>query len=114
MTQTLTSLEIGLLIIGMGLVTLCTRGFFMFWGDRVRMPEIILRSIRFAPLAAIVAIVAPEILMPAGTVELGHFDWTLPKIWGGLAAFISFIWTRKMLPALVMGMAVYSLLRYWF
>ena len=51
----LTSLEIGILLVGMGLVTLGTRGFFMFWGDRVRMPELILRSIRYAPLAAIVA-----------------------------------------------------------
>lgn len=86
----------------------------MFFGDRVRMPEIILRSIRFAPLAAIVAILAPEILMPSGVVELSQFDWTLPKIWAGFAAFISFIWTRKMVPTLIIGMAVYSLLRYWF
>ena len=41
----LTSLEIGTLFVGMGLVTLGTRSFFMFWGDRVRMPELILRSI---------------------------------------------------------------------
>lgn len=114
MPQSLSALEISLLIIGMGLVTVFTRGFFMFWGDRVRMPEIILRSIRFAPLAAIVAIVAPEILMPSGAMELSQFDWTLPKIWGGLAAFVSFILTRTMLPTLIVGMAVYSILRYWF
>lgn len=110
----LTALEIGVLIVGMGLVTLGTRGFFMFWGDRVRMPEIILRSIRYAPLAAIVAIVAPEILMPAGATEITQFNWAAPQIWAGLAAFVTFTWQRTMLPTLIVGMLVYSGLRYWF
>jgi branched-subunit amino acid transport protein len=110
----LTSLEIGTLIVGMGLVTLSTRGFFMFWGDRVRMPEIILRSIRYAPLAAIVAIVAPEILMPDGATEISQFNWAIPQIWAGLAAFVAFTWLRTMLPTLIIGMLVYSALRYWF
>jgi branched-subunit amino acid transport protein len=110
----LTSLEIGILFVGMGLVTLGTRSFFMFWGDRVRMPELILRSIRYAPLAAIVAIVAPEILMPAGATEISQFNWALPQIWAGLAAFVVFSWLRTMLPTLIIGMLVYSALRYWF
>jgi branched-subunit amino acid transport protein len=110
----LTSLEIGILFVGMGLVTLGTRSFFMFWGDRVRMPELILRSIRYAPLAAIVAIVAPEILMPASATEISQFNWALPQIWAGLAAFVVFSWLRTMLPTLIIGMLVYSALRYWF
>jgi branched-subunit amino acid transport protein len=109
-----TSLEIGILIVGMGLVTLSTRGFFMFWGDRVRMPELILRSIRYAPLAAIVAILAPEIVMPASATQISQFNWALPQIWAGLAAFVTFSWLRTMLPTLIIGMLVYSALRYWF
>jgi branched-subunit amino acid transport protein len=110
----LTTLEISLLFVGMGLVTLGTRGFFMFWGDRVRMPELILRSIRYAPLAAIVAILAPEILMPVGATQISQFNWALPQIWAGLAAFVVFSWLRTMLPTLIIGMLVYSALRYWF
>ena len=111
---TLSSLEISAVIVGMGLVTLGTRGFFMFWGDRVRMPEIILRSIRYAPLAAIVAILAPEILMPDGATEISQFNWAIPQIWAGLAAFVAFAWLRSMLPTLIIGMLVYSALRHWF
>ncbi len=111
---TLTSLEISTLIVGMGLVTLGTRGFFMYLGDRVRMPELILRSIRYAPLAAIVAILAPEILMPKGATQISQFNWAIPQIWAGLAAFVVFTWLRSMLPTLIIGMLVYSLLRYWF
>ena len=110
----LTSLEIGALFVGMGLVTLGTRSFFMFWGDRVRMPELILRSIRYAPLAAIVAILAPEILMPVGATQISQFNWATPQIWAGLAAFVVFTWLRTMLPTLIIGMLVYSALRYWF
>ena len=109
-----TSLEIDTLIVGMGLVTLSTRGFFMFWGDRVRMPELILRSIRYAPLAAIVAILAPEIVMPASATQIRQFNWALPQLWAGLAAFVAFTWLRTMLPTLIIGMLVYSALRYWF
>lgn len=112
--SSLTSLEITILLVGMGLVTLGTRGFFMFLGDRVRMPEIILRAIRYAPLAAIVAILAPEILMPTGATEITQFDWASPQIWAGLAAFVTFTWRRTMLPTLITGMLVYSALRYWF
>ena len=111
---TLTSLEISALIVGMGLVTLGARGFFMFLGDRVRMPELILRSIRYAPLAAIVAILAPEILMPEGATEISQFNWAIPQIWAGLAAFVAFTRLRSMLPTLIIGMLVYSVLRYWF
>jgi branched-subunit amino acid transport protein len=111
---TLTSLEISALLVGMGLVTLGTRGFFMFLGDRVRMPELILRSIRYAPLAAIVAILAPEIVMPNGATEISQFNWAIPQIWAGLAAFVTFTWLRSMLPTLIVGMLVYSALRYWF
>ena len=110
----LTSLEISALFVGMGLVTLGTRSFFMFWGDRVRMPELILRSIRYAPLAAIVAILAPEILMPFGATQISQFNWATPQIWAGLAAFVVFSWLRTMLPTLIIGMLVYSALRYWF
>ena len=110
----LTTLEIGTLFVGMGLVTLGTRSLFMFWGDRVRMPEIILRSIRYAPLAAIVAILAPELLMPGGATQISQFNWALPQIWAGLAAFVTFTWLRTMLPTLIIGMLVYSVLRYWF
>jgi branched-subunit amino acid transport protein len=86
----------------------------MFLGDRVRMPELILRSIRYAPLAAIVAILAPEIVMPNGAAEISQFNWAIPQIWAGLAAFVTFTWLRSMLPTLIVGMLVYSALRYWF
>jgi branched-subunit amino acid transport protein len=105
--------EIGLLIFGMALVTLLTRAFFVFLGERVRVPEIIIRAIRYAPLAAIVGIVMPELLLPAGVSEISQINWQSPNIWGGVAGFLAYFWTRQMLPTLILGMAVFSLIRYW-
>jgi branched-subunit amino acid transport protein len=49
-----------------------------------------------------------------GATQISQFNWTLPQIWAGLAAFVVFSWLRTMLPTLIIGMLVYSALRYWF
>ncbi len=111
--ESLGSLEIGILILGMAIVTALTRSFFVFMGDRVKVPELVLRAIRYAPLAAIVGILAPELVLPPGALTFNELDWKLPNIWGGIAAFGVYFWTRQMLPTLLIGMAVFSLVRHW-
>jgi len=111
--DSLGAFEIALLIGGMAFITLLTRSFFVFLGARVRVPELILRAIRYAPLAAIVGIVAPELLLPPGAAEITQMDWKSPNLWGGFAGFIVYFWTRQMLPTLILGMTVFSLVRYW-
>jgi branched-subunit amino acid transport protein len=111
--ESLGAIEIALLIIGMGLVTLLTRAFFVFLGERVQVSELVLRAVRYAPLAAIVGILAPELFLPAGTTELSQIQWNSPNIWGGIAGFVVYFRTRQMLPTLIIGMAVFSAARYW-
>ena len=109
----MSSIEIVIIIVGMTLITVLTRTLFMILGDRVELPDIILRAIRYAPLAAIIAIVAPEIILPPGANALSQFDWHSANIWGGLAGFITYYFSRKMVPTMLVGMAVFSLVRYW-
>jgi branched-subunit amino acid transport protein len=52
--------------------------------------------------------------MPDGATQISQFNWATPQIWAGLAAFVAFTWLRSMLPSLIIGMLVYSVLRYWF
>ncbi len=111
--DSLGTLEITFLILGMAIITALTRSFFVFLGDRVKVPELVLRAIRYAPLAAIVGILAPELLLPPGAFALNELDWKLPNIWGGIAAFGVYFRTRKMFPTLLVGMAVFSLVRHW-
>ena len=105
--------NITLLIIGMTIVTAWTRSFFLILGERVQVSDWVLEAIRFAPLAAMVAILAPEIFLPSSASSVAEFNLKLPNIWGGLAAIIAFYLTRKMLITLAVGMGVYTLARFW-
>ena len=109
-----TSMKIAYLIIGMIVMTFASRCFFIFLGDRIKISEWGLETIRYAPLAALIAILAPEIFLPLGASSIAEFNLRLPNIWGGIAAIIAFYFTRRMIPTLVIGMAVYTAARFWF
>ncbi len=106
-------LNITLLIIGMTVVTICSRSFFLLLGERIKVSPLILEAIRFAPLAAMIAILAPEIFLPASAASVAEFNLRLPNIWGGIAALIAFYFTKKMLITLVISMAVFTAARFW-
>ena len=96
------------LIIGMTCVTILARGFFLVFGERFKVADWVLEAIRFAPLAAMVAILAPELFLPNSASSIAQFDLRFPNIWGGIAAIITFYLTKKMIPTLVVGMIVYT------
>ena len=106
-------LNIYFLIIGMAWVTAWSRSFFLILGEHVKVPDWALEAIRFAPLAAMVAILAPEIFLPASASSVAQFNLRLPNIWGGVAAIIAFYLTRKMLITLIVGMGVFTTARFW-
>ena len=108
------SMKIAYLIIGMIVMTFASRCFFIFLGDRIKISEWGLETIRYAPLAALIAILAPEIFLPIDASSIAEFNLRLPNIWGGIAAIIAFYFTRRMIPTLVIGMAVYTAARFWF
>lgn len=100
--------EAALAIVGMALITLLTRGFFLIPDRDLPMPEWLRQGLRYAPLAALAAVVAPEILMTQG-----HLISTLKdaRIYGALAATGYFFWRRGILGTIVTGTAVMVALR---
>ncbi len=106
-------LNITLLVIGMTLVTAWSRSFFLMLGERIKISPLALEAIRFAPLAAMIAILAPEIFLPANATSVAQFDIHLPNIWGGIAALVAFYFSRKMVFTLAVGMAVFTAIRFW-
>jgi len=108
------NMSITYLIIGMIVVTFISRSFFILLGNRIKISEWALETIRYAPLAALIAILAPEIFLPVGASSIAEFNLRLPNIWGGIAAMIAFYFSKKMIPTLVIGMAVYTAARFWF
>lgn len=100
-----TWLTIGLLIVA----TILTRSSFFLFGHAVKLPPKVQHALRYAPAAALAAIIAPDLLLSSnGVVDL---SWMNPKLMAGLGATLFFLMTRHLLGTIVVGMALFSLLR---
>ncbi|MDC8784593.1 AzlD domain-containing protein [Roseateles koreensis] len=100
--------EIALGIVGMGLVTLLTRGFFMFPDEELPLPDWAKQGLRYAPLAALVAVIAPEIVTSQGHLISTFKDARLYATAVGAAYFF---WRRGILGTILSGTAVMLVLR---
>lgn len=88
--------------------TILTRSSFFFLGHAVKLPPKVQHALRYAPAAALAAIVAPDLAMVDGALQL---SWMNPKLIAGIGATAFFLATRHLLGTIVVGMAVFTLLR---
>ena len=91
-------------ILGLVLITLVTRAFFMIPERELPMPDWLRRGLKYAPLAALAAVIAPELVMSQGTLIQTLQDARLPA---ALCASAYYFWRRGILGTIVVGMAVY-------
>lgn len=89
-------------IVGLALITVLTRGFFLFSERDLPMPHWLQRGLRYAPLAALVAVVAPELFLTQGRLIDTWRDARLPA---ALLALGWFLWRRSILGTIVIGTA---------
>lgn len=101
----MTSFETWIVIIGLATITYITRGFFLLMGARVELGPTVQKSLRYAPAAALVAVIVPEIFFPPGSTELGLNN---PQLWGGIASILGFLATKSMVLTIILGMIVYT------
>lgn len=104
----MTDFEYGLLLVLLALSTLLTRSFFFLLGNAVKMPPWVQHALRYAPAAALAAILAPDLLLNGGEMTL---PWTNPKLIAGIIATLFFLRTRHLLGTIIVGMACFSVLR---
>lgn len=97
-----------LTLVGLGLVTVLTRGFFLLPDREWPLPGWLLRGLRYAPLAALTAVVAPEVVMTQGALIT---TWQDARLFAAAAGIAYFAWRRGILGTLVVGMAVLLPLR---
>ena len=90
-------------ILGLTVVTVVTRGFFLLSADEWPLPQWLTRGLRYAPLAALAAIVAPEVLLTDGAL-IG--DWKDPRLFAVAASTAYFWWRRGILGTIVVGTGV--------
>jgi len=91
-------------ILGLAVITLVSRAFFMIPRRELPLPDWLQRGLKYAPLAALTAVIAPEILMVRGELIATLVDARLPAV---LCATAYYFWRRGILGTIVVGMAVY-------
>ncbi|WP_119156251.1 AzlD domain-containing protein [Caldimonas tepidiphila] len=101
----MSELEQILTIVGLGLITLLTRGFFLLPRRELPMPGWLHRGLKYAPLAALAAVIAPELVMKQGELIDTLLDARLPAIAVALVWF--YLRGRGVLGTILVGMAVY-------
>ena len=96
------------LIAGMGLVAFFTRAIFILPGSHLRLPATAERVLRYAPAAALMAIIVPDLAFTQNAVSLTMDN---PRLVAGLVAFALAAATRSILATIAGGMTVLLLLR---
>lgn len=57
-------------MLAMGVLTLSLRSSFLVLPERVRLPTLLRRALRFVPAAVLTAIYAPELMVQSGSINL--------------------------------------------
>jgi branched-subunit amino acid transport protein len=106
----MSSTEIWLSIVAMTIITLATRTVMLVFGDRIPLPERVQHALRFAPVCALTALIAPELLTEQGAWAISLAN---AKLIGGAIAVAVMLATRSMMATMGIGMAAYLALRHF-
>ncbi len=95
-------------ILGLAVVTVITRSFFFISRRDFHLPHWAQRGLQYAPIAALSAVIIPEIVMTQGQLITTLQD---ARIYGAFVGAAIFYWQRNTLACIIGGMAVYLPLR---
>lgn len=96
------------IILGLAGVTVLTRSFFFISSKPWNLPHWAQRGLQYAPIAALAAVIGPEMLMTQG-----HFisTWQDARLFSVAAGAAWFFWRKgagqAVLGTIVVGMVVY-------
>jgi branched-subunit amino acid transport protein len=97
-------------IAGLGVVTFATRCFFLLPARRIPLPGWLHRGLKVAPLAALVAVIVPEVVLSHGELISTWRDARLPAV---AAATLWYLWRPGVMGPLVAGLALFVPARLW-
>jgi branched-subunit amino acid transport protein len=95
-------------IAGLTVVSIVTRGFFMIPDREVPIPGWLREALRYAPLAALVAVLVPELAM---TDDHLIDTWMDARLYATATGLLVFGTTRSLLGTILAGTAVLLALR---
>ena len=96
--------EPAIAVIGLAAITLVSRAFFMIPERELPLPDWLKRGLKYAPLAALASVIAPELLMVQGELIGTLLDARLPAV---VCAAAYYFWQRSILGTIVVGMVIY-------
>lgn len=97
-----------LLVAGMALITFLIRYPMLVLVGRVQLPHGFINALKYVPVAVLIAICAPTILLPGGTLAL---DPRSPYLIGGIVTIVVAWRTRQLLLTILVGMGAFLLWR---
>ena len=91
-------------IVGLAGVTVLTRSFFFISSEEWSLPDWAQRGLQYAPIAAMAAVVLPEVLL-----QQGEFlqTWMDARWMGAAVGAAVYFWRRDVLLTIVAGMLAY-------
>ena len=91
-------------IAGLACVTVLARSFFFISNREWKLPHWAERGLQYAPIAALAAVIIPEIVVSQGALISTLKD---ARLYGASAGIAVFYWRKSTLGCIVGGMAVY-------
>jgi branched-subunit amino acid transport protein len=85
-----------LVIVGLACVTVVARCFFFLSSRAWSLPGWVQRGLQYAPIAALSAVVLPEVVMAQDA-----------RLFAAVAGLAAYAWRRDVLATIVCGMVVY-------
>jgi branched-subunit amino acid transport protein len=110
----MSSADIWLTIALLAFATIVTRTSFFLLAS-ARLPVPVQQALRYAPPAALAAIVIPDLLLNGGSggsaTTAAAIDWSNPRLMAGIGATLFFLATRHLLGTIIAGMALFTVFR---
>jgi branched-subunit amino acid transport protein len=91
-------------IVGLAIITVVTRSFFFLSNTEWHLPHWAQRGLQYAPIAALSAVVVPEIVMTQGQLIS---TWQDARIFAAAVGVAVYFAKRNVLLTIVLGMGVY-------
>lgn len=104
----MSDLEIWLIIFLLTLATFIARSGFWLVGHRIKLPKRVQEALRYAPACALAAIIAPDLLLSGGRLDISFDN---PRLLAGVLATAFFLVRKNMLQTIFFGMAVFTYIR---
>ena len=98
--------HIWIVLVGLGACSVLSRSTALLLPSSVQLPDWLVVGLRYAPMAALAAVITPQFLAPAGELALGLDN---PRWLAGLAGMVAWWVWRDLLSVLALGTVTFFL-----